>query len=281
MKLQSARTGKCYEVGTIIRQKGKFSAVYSSIDLSNNLPVVIKQLSEKLLHPPADFVIHSNNIHLIKANDCFEYNDITYIVVPYIAGVDARSYFSKNKKEQATIIAVFYQLMECLKSLHVDGWLHLDIKSDNILIANSNGTITPYLIDFGMAKQTNDIHNRMPFSIAYAAPERILQMNSFVGLHSDIYSLCMCAYEWFTGHIPHEHQNPEFMMQLRITQPLERNKRIPDTFFSILKLLTTPPAIKRPVGMYTAAELNAVMLENISMRTECINKMSGLSKLKY
>ena len=62
-----------------------------------------------------------------------------------------RNYFSRR-----TIIQIGAQMLARLEALHTLGWLHLDIKPDNIMIGTDDMTnresSTLYLIDFGVAQ---------------------------------------------------------------------------------------------------------------------------------
>jgi serine/threonine protein kinase len=273
MRLLSSYSGNSYDIENLIRQKGKHSTVYHGINVDTQQAVVIKKLTERLFDYPADFNINSNDKHLLKAIDYIEFNNTSYVIVPYINAINAKTYFSKNRKQVDAMISVFYQLSKSIFSLYQDGWLHMDVKSDNILIANTNGVIMPYLIDFGMAKRKDAVKGRMPFSIAYAPPERILQMPQLVSWHSDIFSLCLCVHEWLTGQLQHFHQHPELMMQLRITQPLQPHKSIPSEFLALINAVSTPPLIRKPVRLYTSQELNNIMQQNMHTRIEACNSL--------
>lgn len=50
-----------------------------------------------------------------------------------------------------TIIILFKSLASGLREIHDKGILHADIKPDNIILENNNGSCTPIFIDFGIA----------------------------------------------------------------------------------------------------------------------------------
>ena len=63
---------------------------------------------------------------------------------------------------------VLADVVRALKEQHEAGWLHCDLKADNIIIKkNYNGSFSGRIIDFGLAKKTSD----MPFPLHSYKPE--------------------------------------------------------------------------------------------------------------
>jgi len=83
-----------------------------------------------------------------------------------------------------------------LDALHSLGWVHLDIKPQNILITKGGRAV---LADFGIAQRRGMVtHACTP---AYASPEQAAGDRP-VGPWSDIYSLGVVLYEMVGGHPP-------------------------------------------------------------------------------
>jgi serine/threonine protein kinase len=87
-------------------------------------------------------------------------------------------------------------IAQALDAIHSLGWVHLDIKPQNILIAKGGRAI---LADFGIAQRRGmRTHACTPL---YASPEQAAGDRP-VGPWSDIYSLAVVLYEMIAGHPP-------------------------------------------------------------------------------
>jgi serine/threonine protein kinase len=109
-------------------------------------------------------------------------------------------------------------IAEALDATHSLGWVHLDIKPQNILITR-NGRAQ--LADFGIAQRRGmQTHACTP---AYASPEQAAG-NRPVGPWSDIYSLGVVLYEMIAGHPPvrGDHDIVLLNQHLAVTPPSPR-----------------------------------------------------------
>jgi hypothetical protein len=87
--------------------------------------------------------------------------------------------------------------------VHGVGIVHRDLKPDNIFLVEREGKEIPKLLDFGIAKFTDDKQGvtRAGMTVgtpAYMAPEQITK-GTQVGHSADIYALGMVLYEAVTG----------------------------------------------------------------------------------
>lgn len=94
------------------------------------------------------------------------------------------------------------QLYLALAAFHAAGYIHRDIKPDNVLITPAGD---PYLIDLGIAAQVDDrgIASSTCFigTPAYASPEQHMPPYE-VGVTSDVYAMGILGYEVITGMHP-------------------------------------------------------------------------------
>lgn len=101
-------------------------------------------------------------------------------------------------------IYLISQMVDALGAVWRAGFVHRDIKPDNILVG-PNGTAK--LIDFGLAKATvlqvnsGQTGPELAGTAAYLAPEQARDA-SIVDFRADIYSLGVAFYETLTGRLP-------------------------------------------------------------------------------
>lgn len=81
--------------------------------------------------------------------------DEYYCCVMSMCGPDLRKLFNfcDRKMSYKTLLLIGIQCIERLESLHNLGFIHRDLKPDNITIGLGKKASTMYLIDFGLSKR--------------------------------------------------------------------------------------------------------------------------------
>jgi serine/threonine protein kinase len=102
----------------------------------------------------------------------------------------------KYRMNPAAAARLLVPIAQALDAIHSRGWVHLDIKPQNILITTDGRAL---LADFGIAQRRGMLtHACTP---TYASPEQAAGDRP-VGPWSDIYSLGAVLYEMVAGHPP-------------------------------------------------------------------------------
>lgn len=135
------------------------------------------------------------------------HNGIAYLVTEYVEGMDAAK-LAKNrggKLNYQEVVKVIEQTLAALDFAHAKGFVHRDIKEQNILV---NGTYPNYiakLTDFGLSKSYKQtgmsgvtMVGDVAGTIAYMPPEQVRDFKE-VRPPSDIYAVGMTAYSLLTG----------------------------------------------------------------------------------
>ncbi len=135
------------------------------------------------------------------------HNGLVYLVTEFVVGMDA-SRLAKHRggkvdyKEMARIIE---QTLSALDFAHQQGFVHRDIKEQNILIEGEFPTSTAKLTDFGLSKSFKEtgmsgvtMVGDVAGTIAYMPPEQVRDFKD-VRPPSDIYAVGMTAYSLLTG----------------------------------------------------------------------------------
>jgi serine/threonine protein kinase len=134
-----------------------------------------------------------------------------YFVMELVTGVSITEYCDKNNLSTKERLALFIQVCNAIQHAHQKGIIHRDIKPSNVMVTRHEGRPIPKVIDFGIAKATNQrltektLFTRYAHIIgtpAYMSPEQADLGDLDVDTRSDIYSLGVLLYELLTGTTP-------------------------------------------------------------------------------
>ena len=78
-----------------------------------------------------------------------------FFVMELVRGVSVTEYCEKNRLETEARLALFTSVCQAIQHAHQKGIIHRDIKPSNVLITLNDGVPHPMVIDFGIAKATN------------------------------------------------------------------------------------------------------------------------------
>ncbi len=110
-------------------------------------------------------------------------------------------------------VKLFIKVCSAVQHAHQKGIIHRDIKPSNILVTLHDGVPVPKVIDFGIAKATQqELTEKTLFTEfrqfigtpAYMSPEQATMSGLDIDTRSDIYSLGVLLYELLTGSPPFE-----------------------------------------------------------------------------
>ena len=134
-----------------------------------------------------------------------------YFVMEFVAGEPITAYCDKNHLTVRQRLELFTQACAALEHAHQKALIHRDVKPSNILVTRENDRPTVKVIDFGVAKATNQrLTERTVFTHRgqligtpeYMSPEQAEMSGVDVDTRTDIYSLGVVLYELLTGLLP-------------------------------------------------------------------------------
>ena len=108
-------------------------------------------------------------------------------------------------------LRLFCEVCDGVQHAHRRGIIHRDLKPANILVAVEDGMATPKIIDFGIAKATEQPlasdSPRTELGVAvgtpiYMSPEQSDRSRQDIDTRTDVYSLGVVLYELLTGDTP-------------------------------------------------------------------------------
>jgi serine/threonine protein kinase len=136
-----------------------------------------------------------------------------YFVMEYIEGVPITQYCDRKRMPISQRLELFLAVCRAVHHAHQKGVIHRDLKPSNVLVKEQEGTPLPKVIDFGIAKATDQwaVENtlltqfgQMVGTPEYASPEQAEVMTGAVDETSDVYSLGVLLYELLIGTVPFE-----------------------------------------------------------------------------
>lgn len=135
---------------------------------------------------------------IVSVRDFFYGNKTAYIVMEYIEGINLRQ-FAKACGGRIAADYLFQLLKDVIKALnavHKAGVVHRDISPDNIMI---NQQYQAKVIDFGAAKNYNNMQEKSILLKHGYAPIEQYDRNGNQGPWTDVYSLCATMYYLLSG----------------------------------------------------------------------------------
>lgn len=213
---------------------GGMGKVYLGRHPNLGLPVAIKALRMEYMTDRAacDRFVQAaricariNHPNIVRVYDCGYVDDNVYLVMEYISGGSAQMLLDQEGKldpDQAAFIMleVCSGLMEAEKY----GIIHRDIKPENIMF-DEEGAVK--ILDLGLSKIRGDwrIGNQsITASLTalgtpqYMAPEQAVDAAD-CDARADIYSIGVTLYQFCTGKLPFESEDPHELRRMHALEP--------------------------------------------------------------
>jgi serine/threonine protein kinase len=201
-----------------------------------------------------DAVASLKHPNIIQIYECGEYEDMTYLIMPYVNGGTLRDEMEREGPftlEKA--LSYLEQIAAALDVAHEHGVIHGNVQPANILLQPEGHLV---LTDFGLVKVIYEgnlagsflIRARMPIeTLDYMAPEQVV--GGKIGTHADIYSLGVVLYQMLTGTVPFQ---SSMVSQHQYAQPCSPRLLRPDLPVAVEQVMLKALAA-RPANRYMRA----------------------------
>jgi len=164
-----------------------------------------------------------------------------YFVMELVRGLSITEYCDRNRLNTRERLELFVPVCNAVHHAHQKGIIHRDLKPSNIMVTLHDSEPVPKVIDFGIAKATNQrlteqtVFTRYAEMIGtpeYMSPEQAEMSGLDVDTRTDIYSLGVVLYEVLTGALPFDPDTlrsaalAEIQRIIREEEPLRPSTRL-------------------------------------------------------
>jgi serine/threonine protein kinase len=250
---------------------GPLTSVYSARDCVSETPCAVKVIREdwedrttavKLLQREARAGLSVHHRHLVRVIDAHVTRDPYYLVMELLPGESLRRRLKREQRlDVRTSLWITRQMAEALLALHQAGFVHGDVKPDNIRLVD-DGTAT--LIDLGFAHRPGE--NAHFFdkgyilgTVNYLSPE-LCDPSPSEDTSTDLFSLGMTVFEMLAGKLPYPTGTLEGVFFSRCNQAPEDICSLVDGLPSGLVSLLTRLLARHPADRPKAGAVVQQML---------------------
>ena len=214
----------------LLRQLGRggMATVYLAVQESVDREVALKVMSPALLADPnfgerflreAKIAAKLHHRHVVGIHDVGRSGDHHYIAMEYLAGGPVLLK-DGNPRPVAFALRVIREIAVALDYAHKKGFVHRDVKPDNILLRDDGSSA---LTDFGIARALDPAAKMTQTGAVvgtphYMSPEQA-RGRSIDG-RSDLYGLGVVLYEMLVGRVPYQAEDSLAVGIMHISQPV-------------------------------------------------------------
>lgn len=247
--------------------------VYLARDLRYDKPVALKVLSPELSAAlgterflrEIHIIAHLNHPHILPLLDSGEADGKLFYVMPYVAAGSLRNRLRRETQLPiADAIAITRDVAGALDHAHRQGFVHRDVKPENILMSEGVAIVA----DFGIARAitlASGDDDRItqsgvsPGTPPYMSPEQA--SGGEVDGRSDVYALGCVLYEMLAGQPPFAGPTTQAILARHLADPVPPLRSVRKTVSEGLEQVVLKSLEKVPADRFaTAAEFGEAVV---------------------
>lgn len=241
----------------VIARSG-MATLFQAIDLDSYSTVAVKipfaQYRARLQHE-ADILRKLAHPYIVRFVADKSGKHVAYLVTEYLRGYTL-GHLMRNicPLPETEVRKIGGRLCEALAHLHEQGYLHRDLKPQNVMLCSDD---TLRLLDFGVAtaiqQHVSFLHRFGPRigTADYMAPEQV-QGKGCDG-RADLFSLGVMLYEMLTGKMPFAGQTPKEVMSARLRDDPVPVRQRNETVSAKIEAVVSRALARQPADRYPNA----------------------------
>ncbi len=169
--------------------------------------------------------------NLVSAVDVFTDAGFLFLVMERVVGVTLGKAIDAGPLDPRRALVIARQILEGVGHAHANGFVHRDLKPDNIMLVEMGGWERAKILDFGIVKLIGEAEAAMGGNelttagfvvgtAAYMSPEQAIGAN--VDGRADLYAVGTMLFEMLTGRVPFHHPEQMRQMQMQVKAPVPR-----------------------------------------------------------
>ena len=292
-------------VGRVLGKPGGFGITYLAWDMLLETTVAIKEflpLTSVSRHPKntsvranskqdqvnfnqglqiflkeAKTLAQFSHPNIVRIRDYFTSNKTAYLVMEYHQGQPLNQVvaLAGGCLSEERTLEIILPILNGLEAVHEKGFLHRDIKPQNIYVTDTG---VPLLLDFGASRfaLADSTQTLTVMLSAGFAPFEQYHKKGKQGVWSDIYSIGATLYFMTTGKMPDdaiERQHDD-----TVSPPIKHNSQLSESFsLTVLKAMSVNP-LSRPASI-DALKQNLIAGSHHLLPTPQTTKVSQTTQL--
>ena len=202
--------------------------------------------------------------HIISVTELDKFEDYVYVVSDFAEEGSLENFLKANDRKALPVeraVQIMLEILTGLENLHEKGFIHRDLKPDNIVIMNGKHCLT----DFGISRKMKSLSKATGTAgtFEYMPPEAFDKKPS-ISAETDIWAVGIILQQLLTGKLPYPQEDqPSLIAAILMSEPEFLPNSIPGNLRKIVKKALQK---KRGDRFRTAGEMKKA-LENVSQNS--------------
>lgn len=253
--------------------EGAYGQVFKAWDKRTGQTVAIKivglqnQDDESIEKIVKECQILQNITHpsVIRCYESGIIDDEYYSVLEFLQGRSLSEAVEDRCLPYTKALKIIKEIAEALVYLEKKGVVHRDIKADNVILSDLDGSVK--LLDFGIAYDLNDppvsedIDDLLgtPY---YFSPEYIQGARRAISPKMDVYSLGILLYVLIEGIFPFTGRSAAFILEKHLSQNPPRIEGVPLTVNYLFEDMLNKNPESRPSASQVISRIDAILRQD-------------------